>query len=128
MVLGDGTPDEAVQVPAPHQFTGASTYTVTLTVSNPQGFVSRSRTVSLTSAPTPPPVAGFYGTPIGSAPQVTGGGSGGAVIQGVRNTRVDFTNISSGASAYSWAFRGWSTSTQDAPQHQYSSMGTFSVV
>jgi PKD repeat protein len=129
---GDGstqTNEDFGPTPLPHTYTSSGTYTVTLTVTNPQGSSSRSRTVTVTSASTPPPVAGFYGTPQGVAPQVGGGGSGGLAITGTRGTRVDFTNLSSGANAYSWDFGdGTSPSTQTSPQHPYSNLGIFDVV
>lgn len=129
---GDGstqTAEDFTPTPLPHTFTSPGTYTVTLTVTNPQGSSSRSRTVTVTALPSAPPVAGFYGTPQGSAPQVAGGGSGGTPITGVRNTRVDFTNESTGAIAYEWDFGdGTAPSTQTNPQHQYSNLGVYSVV
>jgi PKD repeat protein len=123
------TAEDFTPTPLPHTYSSPGTYTVTLTVTNPQGSSSRSRTVTVGSVPTAPPVAGFYGTPQGSSPQVSGGGSGGVAIAGIRNTRVDFTNQSTGANAYSWDFGdGTSPSTQTSPQHQYSNLGVFSVV
>ena len=129
---GDGstqTPEDFTPTPLPHTYTSSGTFTVTLTVTNPQGSSSRSRTVTITAAPTAPPVVGFYGTPQGSAPQVSGGGSGGLPISAIRGTQVDFTNLSTGATSYSWNFGdGTTPSTQTTPSHPYSNLGVFSVV
>ena len=129
---GDGstqTPEDFTPAPLPHTYTSSGTYRVTLTVTNPQGPSSRERFVVVTAPPTAPPVAGFYGTPQGTAPQANGGGSGFQPITGVRGTLVDFTNLSSGATAYSWDFGdGTTPATQAAPQHQYSNLGIFTVV
>ena len=48
------------------------------------GTAARSRTVTVGSVTTPPPVAGFYGTPVGSLPNVEGGGPTGTPIRGTK--------------------------------------------
>lgn len=127
---GDGsTPHDTGPAPPAHSYTSAGTFTVTLVVTNTQGSSSRSRTVSTTPSATPPPVAGFYGTPQGSPPQAQGGGAGGDVISGTRSLVVDFTNTSTGANAYSWDFGdGGGPSTDPSPQHTYTSLGIYDVV
>jgi len=124
---GDGTADDFTQNPATHTYAVANTYTVTLTVSNTIGTSQRTHTVTLTPAATPPPVAGFYGTPVGSPPQAQGGGSDGTAIRGSAPLTVDFTNQSTGANAYSWDFGDGGTSTQGDPQHQFADLGEFTV-
>jgi PKD repeat protein len=126
---GDGTTHEFVPNPAPHQYNGANTYNVTLTVRNTVGSSSRSRTVTVGSVVVPPPVAGFYGTPVpGGAKFVAGGGSSGTPISGSLALVVDFSNNSTNGTAFSWDFGdGSAPSTQAAPQHQYSALGIYSV-
>jgi PKD repeat protein len=125
---GDGGPHDFVSAPPAHTY-GTGPYTVALTVTNTVGSSSRSRTVTVTSVPLPPPVAGFYGTPVVSPPRYTdGGGSGGAAISGSLPLVVDFTNQSTNGAAYSWDFGdGTAASTDVSPQHQYSDLGLFSV-
>jgi PKD repeat protein len=129
---GDGsaqTDEDFTSAPLPHTYSSPGTYTVTLVVTNPAGSSSRSRTVTVAAPPTAPPVAGFYGTPQGTPPQANGGGTTGAAISGVRGTQVNFTNLSTGANAYSWDFGdGTSASTQTSPQHPYSFLGIYTVV
>ena len=48
----------------------AGTYTVTLLVTNPSGVPPLSRTVTVTTVAVPPPVAGFYGTPLAGVAEV----------------------------------------------------------
>ncbi len=126
---GDGTVHEFVPNPAPHQYTGTNTYNVTLRVTNTVGSSTRSRTVTVGSVVVPPPVAGFYGTPVpGGAKYVAGGGSTGTPISGSLALVVDFSNNSTNGTAFSWDFGdGSAPSTQAAPQHQYSALGIYAV-
>lgn len=128
---GDGTAHEFDPAPPPHKYGGANvTYTVTLKVTNTVGSAVATRTVTMGSVVVPPPVAGFYGTPVSvSGSYVAGGGASGAAITGTRPLRVDFTNNSSnGATAFSWNFGdGTAASTSVAPQHNYSALGVFTV-
>ncbi len=127
---GDGSPPFTDgSNPGSHQFPGANSYNVTLTVTNTQGSSTFSRHVTVNPVSSGPPVAGFYGTPAGSPPAATGGGSGGAAIQGSEPLVVNFTNNSTnGGTAWSWDFGdGSGPSTSASPQHQYSKLGIFTV-
>jgi PKD repeat protein len=126
---GDGSPDDTGPTPPAHTYSGANTYTVTLTVTNTIGTSVRTRSVTATSTTTGPPVAGFYGTPVANPPRYTAGGtSTGAPIQGSLPLVVDFTNLSTNGTAYSWDFGdGSAPSTATSPQHQYSVLGVFTV-
>ena len=102
---GDLSPHIFLKNPGAHEYPSQGTFTVTLKVTNTQGPPSiRSRTVTVQATPPPPPIADFYGTPVGSAPQAQGGGATGANISGSRTLKVNFTNMSSNANAYSWDF------------------------
>lgn len=126
---GDLSTHEFTSVPTAHTYATAGRYTVTLTVVNTAGTSLRSRLVTVTAVPVPVPVAGFYGTPLANPPRYTAGGtSSGAAIFGSLPLRVDFTNLSTDGTDYSWDFGdGSSLSTAVNPQHQYSSLGVFSV-
>jgi PKD repeat protein len=125
---GDGSATDAGQNPAAHTFTGNNTYTVTLTVTNSVGSSTASRTVTLTPAPTVAPVAGFYGTPQGTAPDANGGGAGGAAIFGSSPLTINFSNTSTGDSAVEWDFGdGSPVSTADAPTYTYNAKGVYTV-
>ena len=126
---GDGSHDFVPNPPAHNYNIGGFTYTVTLTVQNTSGSSSRQRTVQVSTVAAPPPVAGFYGTPVGSPPDAQGGGSTLVAIRGSRPLVVNFTNTSTGAgTAFSWDFGdGSSPSTQTSPQHQYSNLGIYTV-
>jgi len=126
---GDGSADEFVPVPAAHTFTGDTTYTVRLTVTNPVGSSTLTRTVTVTTVVVPPPVAGFYGDPLAVAPRYTeGGGPTGTPIRGSLPLVVDFTNTTTGGTTYSWDFGdGSAPGTGVSPQHTYTDLGVFSV-
>lgn len=126
---GDGSVHDFTPNPAAHQYTSASVYTVRLTITNTIGTSTRSRAVTVTAPPAPVPVAGFYGTPVANPPRYTaGGGSGGAAISGSLPLVVDFTNLTTNGTAYSWDFGdGTAPSTAAGPQHQYTKLGVFTV-
>jgi PKD repeat protein len=125
---GDGS-HEFVAAPTPHTYNVARNYNVTLTVTNPSGSSSLTRVVSVTDPSAPPPVAGFYGTPVGAPPAADGGGPTGTAITGSRGLIVNITNISTNGTAYSWNFGdGTGASTASDPQHQYNTRGTYTVV
>jgi PKD repeat protein len=123
------TPHDVVSTPPAHTFSNPGTYTVTLLVTNPVGSSTVSRTVTVTPAGPPPPVAGFYGTPLPAAPKYTeGGGAVGTPIRGSLPLIVDFTNQSTNGTAYSWDFGdGTPADTQTAPQHTFANLGVFTV-
>lgn len=125
---GDGGLHDFGSAPAAHTYSADGTYSVILTVRNTVDTSSRTRTVTVNSVPVPPPVAGFYGMPVAGPPRYTeGGGSTGTPIRGSLPLVVDFTNTSNGT-AYSWNFGdGTAASTGVSPQHQYSTLGVFSV-
>ena len=127
---GDGSVHDFVSNPPPHQYVGANTYNVILRVTNTVGSSTRSRTVTVSPVVVPPPVAGFYGTPqSGGSSYFTGGGPTGTPITGGRPLVVNFTNLTTNGTAYSWNFGdGSAASTTTSPQHQYSSLGVFTVV
>jgi PKD repeat protein len=126
---GDGGAHEFTPTPAAHTYAIPNVYTVTLTVTNTAGISTRSRVVTVNSVVVPPPVAGFYGTPVAGSPKYTaGGGSSGAVISGSLPLIVNFTNQSTNGTAFSWNFGdGTSPSTAVGPQHQFTALGVFSV-
>jgi PKD repeat protein len=127
--FGDGTAPDASRVPPAHTYTNPNTYTVRLTVRNPVGASTTTRTITVGTIVVPPPVAGFYGTPVTVPPaQTTGGGSSGTAITGSLPLPINFTNLSTGASAYSWDFGdGTAPDTTVSPQHTYNKLGVFTV-
>ncbi len=126
---GDLGADDFTANPPAHQFTTVKIYTVRLTVTNTVGSSTISRVITVAGTPPPVPVAGFYGTPVVGAPKYTaGGGSGGAAIQGSLPLVVQFTNISTDGTAFSWDFGdGTPPSTAAGPQHSYAGLGVFTV-
>jgi PKD repeat protein len=135
--FGDGTSysaDAPPGVPTAHSYnldpnaTAPLVEYVTLTVTNPAGSSSVTREVTLNPAAANP-VAAFYGVPVGSPPQASGGGAppDGTNIQGSRPLAVTFYNSSVGATAYLWDFGDGQTSTSTAPNHQYAALGVFDV-
>jgi PKD repeat protein len=127
--FGDLSTHDFTNAPPAHTYSATGTYTVRLTVTNPVGSSTTTHTVTVGSVVVPPPVAGFYGDPVPNPPaQSTGGGSGGAPITGSLDLPVNFTNLSTGASAYSWDFGdGTAPSTAVSPQHTYTTLGVFTV-
>jgi FOG: PKD repeat len=124
----DGSPDEFTSTPIAHTYSTPNVYTVTLTVKNTVGTSTRSRAVTVTTG-TGTVTADFYGTPVSIPPAfIGGGGSSGAAITGSRPLVVQFTNVSSNGTAYSWDFGdGTSPSAVAGPSHTYSNLGVFSV-
>jgi len=93
-----------------HNYTSGGVYTVSLTAEGPGGSDTLTETnyITVTSAVT----AEFSGTPLSGTAPLT----------------VTFTNLSSGASAYEWAFGDSVTSTATHPAHTYTQTGSFTVV
>jgi PKD repeat protein len=97
-------------------------------VTNPAGSSSVSHTVTVNPVVVANPVAGFYGNPVGSPPQVSGGGSTGQSIDGVASTTVNFLNTSTNGTAYSWDFGdGSGPDTTTTPSHAFSARGIYTV-
>ncbi len=94
-----------------HQYADAGTYTVALTVTNACGSDTETKTDYITVTCTPP-VADFVGSPTsGNAP-----------------LNVDFTDLSTGATSWSWDFGdGIGTSTVQNPTYEYTAVGTYTV-
>jgi serine protease len=95
-----------------HEYTGAGTYTVSLTVSNAAGSDDEVKTNYITVA-IEPPVAAFVGDP----------------TSGVVPLTVDFTDQSTGPiNTWAWDFGdGVGTSSDQNPTYQYTGTGTFTV-
>jgi PKD repeat protein len=95
-----------------HVFASAGTFTVTLTVTDPQLFTS---TVSHQVTVTHLPVAGFTFTP----------------SPGIRTLPVTFTNTSTDAdgalASYQWSFGDGGVSSNPNPSHIFDTAGTFLV-
>ena len=95
-----------------HTYTGAGSFTVSLTATNSAGSDGETKTNYITaSTPPSPPVANFTGSPTsGNAPLA-----------------VSFTDTSTNSpTSWSWTFGDSSTSTVQNPSHSYAA-GTFTV-
>jgi PKD repeat protein len=93
-----------------HTYTQAGTYTVTLTATNSCGSDDEVKTDYITVTCTPP-VADFSGSPRSGEVPLT----------------VNFTDLSTGATSWSWDFGDTQTSTAQNPGHTYTSAGTYTV-
>jgi len=110
--FGDGGTSTA-QNPS-HIYTVAGTYTVTLTATNAYGSDGETKTgyITVTTAPTDPPVAAFSGTPTSGTIPFT----------------VVFTDASTnGPTSWAWDFGDGGTSTAQNPSHSYTVAGTYTV-
>jgi PKD repeat protein len=107
----DGTVDSTQQSPS-HIYTGAGTYAVSLTASNNDGPGTVTKTNLITVQPLEPPTADFSATPTSGKVSLT----------------VQFTDLSAGATGWSWDF-GDNTplSTDRNPSHTYDKAGTYAV-
>jgi PKD repeat protein len=106
--FGDGKLSTAVQ-PA-NTYTNPGSYSVTLSVVGPGGTNILTRANYIVVVP-PPPVADF------TADRTTG----------VAPLTVVFTNLSTGATNYGWAFGDGNLSTNVQPANTYTNPGTYSV-
>lgn len=113
--FGDG--GSSTQANPSHTYSSAGVYTVTLTVSGPDGTDSLARpnliNVAAASPSTLalPPTANFSAQPLaGSAPLT-----------------VTFTNRSSSAADYLWDFGDGNTSTESNPTHTFKTPGSYQV-
>ncbi len=93
-----------------HTYTQAGTFTVTLTATNSCGSDDEVKTDYITVTCTPP-VAAFSGSPTSGEVPLT----------------VNFTDLSTGATSWSWDFGDTKTSTAQNPSHTYTSAGTYTV-
>ncbi len=105
--FGDGGTSTA-QNPS-YEYTSTGTFTVSLTVTGPGGSDTETKTDYITVSDVP--TAGFTGSPTSGEVPLT----------------VNFTNISSGATSYSWDFGDTQTSTATNPSHTYTQAGTYTV-
>jgi len=94
-----------------HTYTEAGTYTVTLTATNSCGSDDEVKIDYITVTCTPP-VADFSGSPTSGEVPLT----------------VNFTDLSTGATSWSWDFGdGIGTSTEQHPSYTYNSVDTYTV-
>jgi PKD repeat protein len=105
-VFGDGGTSTS-QNPS-HSYMMAGTYNATLTVTNPGGSSSKELQIPVTISP---PVADFTATPTTGTVPLT----------------VQFTDASTGATSWSWAFGDGGTSTSQNPSHMFTSAGIYDV-
>jgi PKD repeat protein len=106
--FGDGGTSTA-QSPS-HQYTSGGDYTVSLTVSGPNGSDTETKTgyIHVDEAP----VAEFVGSP----------------LTGTEPLTVDFTDQSTGnPTSWSWDFGDGGTSTEQNPAYTYTTAGTYTV-
>ncbi len=110
--FGDGG-TSTVRNPS-HTYAAPGSYTVTLTAANSGGFDAETKTnyIMVSAPPPPPPVAAFNGVPTsGSAPLT-----------------VAFTDESANQpTSWVWNFGDDGTSTEQDPNHTYSTAGAYSV-
>ena len=108
--FGDGI--TSTEFSPTNTFTNAGSYTITLVAIGPGGTNSLTLTnfVSVTNPP-PPVVANFDAGP----------------TNGVAPLTVWFTNLTSGATSYSWDFGDGNSSTEFSPTNTYTNAGTFTV-
>ncbi|WP_062265737.1 DUF3344 domain-containing protein [Methanoculleus bourgensis] len=107
--FGDNT-TSAEQNPS-HTYEAPGTYTVTLTVANTAGSDSATATITVTEPSGPAPVANFTAN----------------VTSGNVPLTVRFTDASTGADSWYWAFGDGATSTEQNPVHTYTQVGRFTV-
>ncbi len=94
-----------------HTYTSAGTYTVSLTVANGEGADTETKVGYITVIEAPPPVADFAGSPTSGAAPLT----------------MNFTDLSTDATAWSWDFGDGGRSTDQNPSHTYDTVGTYTV-
>jgi PKD repeat protein len=109
--FGDGNSSTAAN--PSNTYSNAGTYIVSLTAVGPAGTNSLVQTnyVIVTNPPPPAVIANFSGSP----------------TSGVAPLSVAFTNLSSGATNYSWNFGNGNSSTAANPSNTYSNAGTYIV-
>lgn len=92
-------------------YNNAGSYTVTLTATNAEGSDDEVKTGYITVDPCVPPTAAFSGSPTAGYAPLT----------------VDFTDESTGATSWSWAFGDGGTSNDQNPTYTYDDPGTYTV-
>ncbi len=108
--FGDGNTGSGANTS--HTYTEVGTYTVALTAEGPGGTDTETLTVSATEALAPPQADFDFVLDENDLNDLT----------------VNFTNLSSGDElTYAWDFGDGTTSSNPAPQHVYSSYGTYTV-
>ena len=107
--FGDG---DGSSLPSPvHTYTNAGGYSVSLTAVGPGGTNTLSLLSYIVVTNPPPAVANFVAGP----------------TNGVAPLAVWFTNLSSGAFAYSWDFGDGNVSTAENPSNVYTNSGTYTI-
>jgi PKD repeat protein len=103
--FGSGSNPSSSTSPGPHTFfyTFPGNKSITLQVTNVAGTDFATESISVTDIP-----ASFFNF-------------------NQNNNVISFTNSSSGANSYFWDFGDGNTSTQNAPTHTYSALGTYTV-
>lgn len=97
-----------------HTYTGAGTYTVSLTAANSQGQDTLTRTdyIDVTGGAPQPPVADFSGNPTSGDAPLT----------------VNFTDLSANTpTSWDWTFGDGGSSTAQNPSHEYANAGDYTV-
>ncbi len=107
--FGDG--NSSTNTAPSNTYSNAGSYTVSLTAVGPGGTntITRANYIIVTSPP--PVVANFTANPTSGDVPLT----------------VFFTNLSSGATSWSWDFGDSGTSTNFSPAHTYTNAGTYTV-
>src|SRR5206468_2981169 len=108
--FGDGQTSTAIN--PENTYTNAGSYTVTLAASGAGGtnMLGRTNCIVVTNPP-PPVLADFTGSP----------------TSGLAPLTVSFTNLSSGATTYSWDFGDGQTSIAINPENAYTNAGSYTV-
>ncbi|MHC1745016.1 MAG: PKD domain-containing protein [Syntrophobacteraceae bacterium] len=108
--FGDGTPKSYVRNPS-HTYSSGGVYTVSLTVSGPNGTSQEIKTGYITV---------YYTIPAANFTAST--------VSGPSLLNVSFTNSSTGVvDTWLWEFGDGSTSTEQNPSHVYSTAGVYTV-
>ncbi|MDH3890241.1 MAG: PKD domain-containing protein [candidate division Zixibacteria bacterium] len=94
-----------------YEYTSAGTYDVTLTVTGPGGSDGETKNGYITVNPCVAPTADFSGSP----------------TSGTEPLDVSFTDLSTGATSWSWTFGDGGNSTQQNPNYTYDTAGTYTV-
>ncbi len=108
--FGDGGTSTAAS--PSYTYTTAGTYAVTLTVVNPGGSLTTTKTGFITVKNPGAPIANMTATPTSGKPALA----------------VQFKSTSTGTiSSYSWNFGDSTTSTSQNPSHTYSNVGSYTA-